>query len=89
LDDPNAENCQELQDFAKNNGYCGAFRTSAKTGLNISDSIEFLIRNIIERMENIPSDLPDIFNFNRKSVALDPEKHNEPASRGQRKEACC
>ena len=40
-------------------------------------------------MENIPSVLPDIFNFNRKSVALDPEKHNEPASRGQRQKACC
>ena len=48
-DDPN-EN--ELNEFAKNNEIDGCFFTSAKTGLNISESIEFLIKNIIKRKED-------------------------------------
>ena len=46
-DDPN-EN--ELNEFAKNNEFSRCYFTSAKTGLNISKSIKFLIKNIIKRM---------------------------------------
>ena len=41
-----------LQEFAKKYEFCGAFRTSAKTGYNVSESMEYLIRNIIKRMED-------------------------------------
>ena len=41
-----------LQTFAIENEFCGAFRTSAKTGFNVSESMEYLIRNIIKRMED-------------------------------------
>ena len=47
IDDP------ELTEFANKNGFDGAFRTSAKTGLNINESMTFLITNIIKRMESI------------------------------------
>ena len=40
-----------LQKFAKKNKFCGAYRTSAKTGFNVSESMEYLIKNIIKRME--------------------------------------
>ena len=36
-------------------------------------------------MENVTSSLPEVFNPNRNSVALDPEKHNETAQRRQNK----
>ena len=45
------ENIDELKDFASKNGFCGAFRVSAKTGFNVNESMEYLINNIIERME--------------------------------------
>ena len=45
------ENINELKEFASNNGFCGAFRVSAKTGFNVNESMEYLINNIIERME--------------------------------------
>ena len=45
------ENISDLNDFASKNGFCGAFRTSAKTGYNVNESMEYLINNIIERME--------------------------------------
>ena len=51
--------------------------------------MEFLIRNIIQRIENMPSSLPEIFNSNRNSVALDPDKHNETSTRKQEKTGCC
>ena len=44
---------QQLEEFAINNEFCGYFRTSAKTGLNINESMEFLIRNIIKRLSEI------------------------------------
>jgi len=40
-----------LQKFANKNKFCGAFRTSAKTGFNVCESMEYLIKNIIKRME--------------------------------------
>ena len=46
VDDPS------LQEFANDNGFCGAFRTSSKTGFNVVESMEYLIKNIIKRMED-------------------------------------
>jgi 50S ribosomal subunit-associated GTPase HflX len=80
---------QSLKEFAQNGEFCGCFRTSAKTGSNIDESMQFLIKTIVKRMEDMQSKGTEVFTTERKSVALDPEKHNEPASRGQRKEACC
>ena len=42
-----------LQKVANNNGFCGCFRVSAKTGYNVNESMEYLIRNIIKRMEDL------------------------------------
>ena len=50
-----------LQEFAQNNEFCGCFRTSAKTGLNISESMEFLIKAIIKRMEDMSSKGNEVF----------------------------
>ena len=89
LDDPNAEHSTELDEFAQNNDFIGSFRTSAKTGFNINESMSFLIKKIIERMENMTSKNLDVFSTERKSVALDPDKHSEVAQRNQKKEGCC
>ena len=45
------EGIDELKYFASKNGFCGAFRVSAKTGYNVNESMEYLINNILERME--------------------------------------
>ena len=80
----------ELNEFAKNNEFCGCFRTSAKTGLNISESMEYLIKNIIKRMEDMQSKGNEVFTTDRKSVALDPEKHNQAATTKRKKDnGCC
>ena len=80
-----------LQEFSASNEFCGCFRTSAKTGLNISESMEFLIKTIIKRMEDMQSKGNEVFTTERKSVALDPEKHNQAAAtkRKKDKDGCC
>ena len=57
--------------------------------MNIGESMGFLIRKIIERMENMTSKNLEVFTTERKSVALDPDKHSEIAQRKQKKEGCC
>lgn len=83
-------NDPELQMIASENEFCGYFRTSAKTGLNVSESMEFLIKNIVKRMEDFSQKGNEVFNTERKSVALDPEKHNQKASSQRKKnDGCC
>ena len=80
----------ELNEFSEKNGFNGCFKTSAKTGLNIAESMEFLIKEIIKRLEDINAKGGEGVN-NRQSVALDPDKHNKDADakRKQEKGGCC
>ena len=91
LDETDLENA-ELQEFAQKNEFCGSFRTSAKTGVNISESMEYLIKAIIKRMEDMQSKGNEVFTTDRKSVLLDPEKHSQAeaaAKRKKDKDGCC
>jgi len=88
----NPSDNSELEEFGASNGFCGSFKTSAKTGLNINESMEYLIKNIIQRMEAMQSKgNEEVFNTNRKNVTLDPEKHNEvvTATKRKQKDGCC
>ena len=61
-----------LKGFANANNFIASFRTSAKTGYNINESMSFLIEHIIQRMSTITS---KDFTTDRNSVTLDPQKH--------------
>ena len=78
----------ELNNFSEQNGFSGCFRTSAKTGKNISESMEFLIKEIIKKLEEINSKGGDT-NKDRQSVALDPDKHNKEADEKRKKDGGC
>ena len=88
LDDYMSKDSQ-FEEFANSNGFCGCFKTSAKTGFNINESMEFLIKNIIQRMEAMQSKGNEVFSTDRKSVALDPEKHNEVSPKRASRDGCC
>ena len=79
---------QSLKDFAEKNGFIGCFRSSAKAGINIGEAMEYLIKNIVERMENFASKGNDVFTTDRKSVVLDQEKHTTSAIK-KKKDGCC
>jgi hypothetical protein len=53
--------------------------------------MEFLIKTIIKRMEDMSSKGNEVFTTERKSVALDPEKHNQAATAKRKKDSdgCC
>jgi len=53
--------------------------------------MEFLIKNIIKRMEDMSQKGNEVFTTERKSVALDPQKHTETAAAKGRKKSdgCC
>ena len=71
--------------------FCGCFRISAKTGLNINESIEFLIRNIIKRIEDMNQKGNEpIHEANIKcdsNKKLNPKTHNSKAQ--ESKGGCC
>ena len=66
-----------MEEFAERNGFCGCFRTSAKTGLNINESVDFLIDDIIQRMESMEESRNEVFSSERKNVSLESEKNND------------
>ena len=54
--------------------------------------MEFLIKNIIKRMEDMKEkEGKEVFSSGRATVELDPEKHNENycAKRKRNKNGCC
>ena len=83
------EDAEELFEFAKNNGFIGCFRTSAKTGKKVSESMEFLIKNIINRMEQVMNGGQPANRFARKSVNLDTNKHTLAEIARRKKKGCC
>ena len=71
IDDP------ELIDFASKNKFDGVFRTSAKTGLNIDESIKFLILNIIKRIEKLPDEMKEKLAASSKEKEEMEDKNND------------
>ena len=91
LPEEEQDNDEELKKFSEDNGFNGYFRTSAKTGKNIDESMNFLIKEIIKKLEELNSKGSEELNKDRGSVALDPEKHNKEAEQKRKKEnsGCC
>ena len=87
LDQNKANNLTELKKFSNENEFVNCFRTSAKTGSNINEAMSFLIETVLDRMSKISS---KEFTPDRKTVTLDPEKHeNNDNYRQQQKSGCC
>ena len=86
LPEEEQDNDEELKKFSNDNGFNGYFRASAKTGKNIKESMEFLIKQIIKRLEELNSKGNAEFNKDRGSLALDPDKHNKEADQKRKNE---
>ena len=83
------EDSEILLEFAKNNGFIGCFRTSAKTGKKVSESMEFLIQTIINRMDQIMMGNGGQTREVRRSLQLDPKNHTKAENARRRKKGCC
>ena len=91
LPEEEQDNDEELKKFSEDNGFNGYFRTSAKTGKNIDESMSFLIKEIIKKLEELNLKGNEELNKDRGSVALDPEKHNKEFDQKRKNEnaGCC
>jgi len=89
IDDSNAENFPELEPFRTNKRFFTLFRTSAKTNLDINEAMNYLTKNIIQRMEAMQTKEGEVFKTERNVVNLVPEKHIEVATKRKQKDGCC
>ena len=68
------ESDAELRDFSDKNKFSGYFRSSAKLGININESMEFLIKTVIAKLESCnegrvhQTDSQSIILKNQKSI---------------------
>ena len=87
LEPSKANNLTDLKKFASENGFDSCFRTSAKTGVNINETMANLNDYGSNNLKKVSS---KEFTNDRKSVTLDPEKHeNNDSYRQQQKSGCC
>ena len=78
-------NEQDLNKFAKDSEFLGCFYTSAKTGKNISESMEFLIKEIIKKIKDMEREGKDNEHA-RDTLKLVNDSFNAKDSRHR---ACC
>ncbi|MCQ2817361.1 MAG: GTP-binding protein [archaeon] len=75
IEESKLRNDEEIKQFAKDNGFVNYFKTSCKDGTGINECMDFLIQNIVDRMEeyakstNIPLVTDD-----RSSVVIEKTK---------------
>lgn len=69
---------EELKSFSDNNNFLGAFRTSALNGYNVENAINFLVDDIINKIENNQNN-----NAHNTSIKLNETKEEQNSKR------CC
>ena len=79
---------ENLLEFAKNSDFCGCFRTSAKTGKNVSESMNFLIKLILKRIKDIgEKDISEISEeHKRETIKLESERSSKKDTKSNK---CC
>ncbi len=78
-----ASNLSELKDFSEKNKFIGYFRSSAKKGININESMEFLIKTIVEKMGAATD---EVLEKDRKSIVLESHKY---VQNNKENKPCC
>ena len=77
LENNNIDDEDMIKDFCEKNKFLRCFKTSAKTGTNIEEAMNFLISNIIDKMEKITSSGTNPFQKQRESLVLQKNNHKE------------
>ncbi len=85
----NNDDEEEMKDFCEKNSFLRCFKTSAKTGTNIDEAMNFLISTIIDKMESLAQNGNNPFEQDRKSMVLQTNKHTERDNKDNNSMGCC
>ena len=77
-----------IKEFCEKNKFLRCFKTSAKTGTNIEEAMNFLISNIIDRMDKIAQSGSNPFEKQRESLVLQKSK-NSDNNKDNNMNGCC
>ena len=77
-----------IKEFCEKNSFLRCFKTSAKTGTNIEEAMNFLISNIIDRMDKIAQSGSNPFEKQRESLVLQKSK-NSDNNKDNNMNGCC
>ena len=86
--DNNVDDDDKMKEICEQNKFLKCFKTSAKTGTNIDEAMNFLISSIIDKMESVVKSGVNPFEKDRKSLVLQTSKHTEN-SKENNIGACC
>ena len=84
----NVDDDDKMKEICEQNKFLKCFKTSAKTGTNIEEAMNFLISSIIDKMESVVKSGINPFEKDRKSLVLQTSKHTEN-SKENNMGACC
>ena len=77
-----------IKEFCEKNKFLRCFKTSAKTGTNIEEAMNFIISNIIDRMDKIAQSGSNPFEKQRESLVLQKSK-NSDNNKDNNMNGCC
>ena len=86
--DQNNDDEEKIKEFCQNNNFLQCFKTSAKMGTNIDNAMDFLIGDIIDKMEKLAQPGSNPFEKDRKSLVLQSSKHSEK-TQAEKMGGCC
>ena len=84
----NNDDEEQMKEFCEKNKFLRCFKTSAKTGTNIEEAMNFLISNIIDRMDKIAQSGSNPFEKQRESLVLQKSK-NSDNNKDNNMNGCC
>ena len=87
--DDNNDDEEKIKEFCESHSFLRCFKTSAKTGTNIDEAMNFLIEHIIDKMEKLAESGVNPFEKeNRKSLVLQTKNHSKE-DKGSNAMGCC
>ena len=89
VDEETLKDEEEIKKFAEDNKFIGHFRTSVKMGVGVDECMEFLITNILERIEKCSPEGKNPLEQDRKNLVLEHKKVNELNNANSKKGGCC
>lgn len=89
----NNENLEEIKEESKNiveeNNFIGYFLTSAKNNIGIDEAMNFIIENIIQRLEKYSTEGNQVFEDSQRHDTIQLDDFETESSKKNKKTQCC